>query len=218
LSDPRTWAIDQDMSNATTNRRPATQARSKLTVEKILASATALIVSRATDDFTMTEVAQGADVVIGAVYRYFSDKSQIIAMLLERQNSKVGDSLRAALSEAKTFDALLECVENLSVQYFDLHQSDPLFLGLWSAVQADRILQARDLEDTLANAKDYFDAAKPLYRKVDDDELLTTCTLIIHLLTGTARMATALPADTRQNSIETFNAMARHALIRLELG
>jgi AcrR family transcriptional regulator len=200
------------------NRRPALQARSKVTVEKILASATQLITTRGNDNFTVTEVAQGADVVIGAVYRYFSDRSEIIRMLLERHNNEVADVIKASLSEAKTFDAYLDCVTRLSETYFRMHQSDPLFQGLWSAVQTDSGLQALDLEDTMVNAKVYFETAKPFYVNADDDALLTTCALVIHLLMNTARMATVLPGPMRERSIEIFNRMTRHALVCLERG
>jgi AcrR family transcriptional regulator len=200
------------------NRRPALQARSKVTVEKILASATQLITTRGTDNFTMTEVAEGADVVIGAVYRYFSDKSEIIRMLLERHNSEVANVIHASLTEAKAFDDYLNCVTKLSETYFQMHQSDPLFQGLWSAVQTDDSLQALDLEDTMVNARVYFDVAKPFYSNVDDDELLTTCALVIHLLMNTARMAIVLPEPMRERSIQIFNRMTRHALVSLERG
>jgi AcrR family transcriptional regulator len=197
-------------------RRRATQARSRATVEKILIATAKLITERGADTVTMTEIAQQAGVVIGALYQYFGDRSEIMRALLIRHNEEVTAMLRAPLAEVKTLEDLIEAMQKTYAAYFALHLSDPLYRSLWSAVQTDAALQALDVEDTLSKATYLHGIAKPLYRDVDDDALMATCALILQLALSAARFATAIPEPLQSLSRLTYQRMTREALAGLE--
>jgi AcrR family transcriptional regulator len=197
-------------------RRNASQARSRATVEKILASAAQLISERGADTVTMTEIAQGAGVVIGTLYQYFSDKSEIMRALLAQHNEEVDGMLLAALEGVTTLEQLLDAMRDSYERYFAYHQVDPLFRSIWSAVQTDAGLQAMDAEDTLKKAAMLRDVAYPLYRDVDDEALTATCALILHLALSAARFALALPEPLRGRSRGVYQRMSREALASLE--
>jgi AcrR family transcriptional regulator len=205
------------MRNPTIRRR-ATQARSRATVEKILNAAAKLIAERGGDPVTMTEIAQQSGVVIGSLYQYFSDKAEIMGALLIRHNEEVDLLLGASLENVKTLDQLIDGLEACYAVYFDLHQNDPLFRGIWSAVQTDAGLQALDAEDTLAKGAAVHRLALPLYRDVDSDMLMTTCALMMQLALSAARFALSMPEPLGRLSLGVYQRMSRAALLSLERG
>jgi AcrR family transcriptional regulator len=197
-------------------RRHATQARSRATVEKILSVAAALIAERGADTVTMTEIAQKSGVVIGSLYQYFSDKSEIMRALLIRHNQEVDLLVEGALGGVKTLDDLIDAMQATYATYFDMHQKDPLFRSIWSAVQTDAGLQALDVEDTLGKAATLHKIAAPLYRDVDSDALMTTCALLLHFALSSARFALAIPEPLRSRSLGVYQQMSRNAFASLE--
>jgi AcrR family transcriptional regulator len=187
-------------------------------VEKVLASAAQLIAERGADTVTMTEIAHGAGVVIGTLYQYFSDKSEIMRALLIQHNEEVDGMLLAALEGVSTLEQLLDAMQESYERYFAYHQVDPLFRSIWSAVQTDAALQALDAEDTMKKAAMLRAVAYPLYRDVDDEALMATCALILHLALSAARFALALPEPLRGRSRGVYQRMSREALASLERG
>src|ERR1700694_4312288 len=136
-----------------TGRRRASQARSKATVERILDSAASLIVEKGADGVTMTEIARRSNVVIGSLYQYFADRSAINRALLMRHHAEVRQMAQGELSEVGTFPDFMAAIEAAAAKYYALHQSDPLFNGIWSAVQTDAELQRIDLADMVQNCR-----------------------------------------------------------------
>ncbi|MES1262878.1 MAG: TetR family transcriptional regulator, partial [Peristeroidobacter soli] len=203
-------------TNTAPPRRRAVQARSRATVERILASAAALIAERGADAVTMTEIAQRAEVVIGSLYQYFPDRAGVMAALCERHNADVRQMLVDGIAGVASLDGLTGRIEAITSRYFTLHREDPLFQGLWAAVQTDPTLQALDVADSLRNADILFAAARPLYRAVDEDRLRTTCALVMQLVLSAARFALAIPEPLSGLSAGVFSTMVRSAFLALE--
>jgi AcrR family transcriptional regulator len=193
-------------------RRRASQARSKATVERILDSAASLIVEKGADGVTMTEIARRSKVVIGSLYQYFADKSSINRALLMRHHEDVRRMLKGYLSEVGTFNDFMAAVEAAAAKYYALHQSDPLFNGIWSAVQTDAELQRIDLADTLQNARHLHAIGGPLLPAVDSDELMATCALLIQFALTTGRFALAMPPPLKRQMLPIFRRIMRGAL------
>jgi len=192
-------------------RRLAAQTRSKATVERILDSAAALIVEKGAA-VTMTEIARRSNVVIGSLYQYFADRSAINRALLMRHHEEVRRMLQGYLSEIETFNDFMAAIEAAAAKYYALHQSDPLFNGIWSAVQTDAELQRIDLADTLLNARQLHAIARPLLPAVDSDELMATCALLIQFALTTGRFALAMPAPLKRQMLPIFRRIMRAAL------
>ena len=192
-------------------RRRATQTRSKATVERILDSAASLIVEKGAA-VTMTEIARRSDVVIGSLYQYFADRSAINRALLMRHHEEVRRMLQGYLSDIQTFNDFMAAIEAAAAKYYALHQSDPLFNGIWSAVQTDAELQRIDLADTLLNARQLHAISRPLLPAVDSDELMATCALLIQFALTTGRFALAMPAPLKRQMLPIFRRIMRAAL------
>jgi AcrR family transcriptional regulator len=199
-------------------RRRAVQARSRATVERILAAAAALIAEKGPDGVTMTEIARSADVVIGSLYQYFPDKAGVMAALFEQHAAGVHQMLMAATEGVGSLAELADRVGALVEHYFDLHREDALYRGLWAAVQTDPALQALDLDDSLRNARALFAVARPLYRRVDEGRLLTACALGMQLSLAAARFALALPEPLAGLTAPVFAGMLRETFLGLEEG
>jgi AcrR family transcriptional regulator len=185
-------------------------------VDKILGAAARMIGERGADGVTMTEIAQQSGVVIGSLYQYFADRSAILQALLERHNAEMDRMVEGSLEGVETLDDLVGRVAATYALYFELHQNDPVFRGIWSAVQTDRELQALDVEDTLSKAAYLHGVALPLYRQVDSDALMATCAMILHLSLAAARFATAIPEPLKSLSIGIYQGMTRQALLSME--
>lgn len=198
-------------------RRRASQARSKATVQRILESATALIVERGAEPVTMTEIAQRADVVIGSVYQYFSDKSAIHRAILIRHAAEVRTMLHDRLSQVRTLDDFMAEMNRAFDQYFALHQQDKLVIGLWAIVQTDAELQAIDLEDTMQNARYVASILEPLLPRADPNELLATCVLLVQFALYVGRLARDVPDPVSRQIPKAFKAMMRESLRALRI-
>lgn len=193
-------------------RRRASQARSKATVERILDSASALIVEKGPDAVTMTEIARRAKVVIGSLYQYFADRSAIHRALLLRHHEEVREMLAGHLSGVGSFNEFLASIEAAAARYYDLHQSDPIYNGIWSAVQTDAELQRLDLADTLQNARQLHAISRPLLPAVDSDELMATCALLIQFALTTGRFARSLPPPLKRQMLPIYRRILRTSL------
>ncbi len=108
----------------TPRRRRATQTRSKATVQKILDATTGLIVERGPQGVTMSEIAKRADLVIGSLYQYFTDKSAIYRAILIRHAAEARTLLHHFVSGARTLEELTEALDRSFDAYFELLQKD----------------------------------------------------------------------------------------------
>lgn len=205
------------MTSAKRNeRRSAVQARSKATVERILEAATDLLCKEGADAVTMTAIAREANVVIGSLYQYFSDKSEIMKAILARHNADVDAMVRKGIANLNTMDDFLDAMDRLAEAYFELHRTNPLYKSLWSAVQTDPELQAMDVEDTLQKARLAFAAAKPLYRRVDETELLASCAFVMQTALTAARFALSIPRPLGKRTLGIYQRMSRSLFLELQ--
>ena len=110
-------------------RKLPRQARSRETVERILAAGRAVLAQDGYDAFSTNRVADAADVSPGSLYQYFPDKTAILDVIVDRYWEDVAERVVASLSDRigvpgpamvrGVVDALLAALE-----------ADPALLGL----------------------------------------------------------------------------------------
>ncbi len=200
----------------TPGRRRAVQARSRDTVERILAAATALLAERGPDLVTMSEIARRAGVSLASLYQYFPDKRGVMAALFERHTDEVRAMLAGSLADAGSLDELLGRLSALARGYFEQHREDAAVRGLWAAVQSDPALQALDAADSLRDARILYAAARPFYGAVDETRLLAACALSMQLCAAAARFALAIPPDLAAAAPDVYAEMTVGYLKRLK--
>ncbi|MGH1565435.1 TetR/AcrR family transcriptional regulator [Mumia sp. DW29H23] len=80
-------------------RKRPRQARSRATVERILASGRAVLLRDGYDAFSTNRVAEAAGISPGSLYQYFPNKHAIVAAIVERYSDEVSDKVAAALAD-----------------------------------------------------------------------------------------------------------------------
>jgi AcrR family transcriptional regulator len=196
-------------------RRRATQNRSKVTVQKILDAATDLIVERGAQAVTMSEIAKRADLVIGSLYQYFTDKSAIFRAILIRHQAEARTLLHHYVSTAQTLDALSEALTLCFDAYFEILQKDRLIVGLWAMVQTDPELHALDLEDTLQNARYIASIASPMLPDVEQDRLVAAFMMLIQFALYAGRLSRDTPPGIAAQIPATYKAMFQECFAAL---
>ena len=191
-------------------RRRASQARSKLTVQRILNAASALMIEKGAE-VTMTEIAQRAGVVIGTLYQYFSDKSAIHRAILLQHMAEVRQMLRDFAGQAQTLEQFVKVMELAYEHYFAQHQKDPLYNALWAIVQTDAELQLLDTEDSLENGRYLAGVCSRFLPNIDPDRLVASCALLTQLALTAARFARGIPPNLAQHTRPFFRSLIRVA-------
>jgi AcrR family transcriptional regulator len=126
--------------------RPPQQARSRESLQKLLTSAEHVLSTGGIDDFTVTAVAERAGVSVGAIYRRFSGKEQLLEavkdQLLEQLESAVAEALRSANPGLR---GVVEAFTGAMASAFSGHtRAFPELLSAQSADGAERGLRALD--------------------------------------------------------------------------
>ncbi|HEY1530603.1 MAG TPA: TetR/AcrR family transcriptional regulator [Galbitalea sp.] len=90
------------MDSKAVRYRPPQQDRSRRALQKVLGAAESVLVAKGFDDFTMTAVAEQADVSVGAIYRRFEGKDQLLDAVWDSLLAKMESDLASALDAAES--------------------------------------------------------------------------------------------------------------------
>lgn len=99
-------------------RKQPRQARSRATVEVILAAATRVLARESLAGFNTNRVAEVAGISVGSFYQYFPNKEALMAALIEQAQTAMADALDAALarSAGSPLAAALEAVAQMAIE------------------------------------------------------------------------------------------------------
>lgn len=126
--------------------RPPQQARSRETLQKVLTSAEHVLAVGGIEDFTVAAVAERSGMSVGAIYRRFSGKEQLLEavkdQLLEQLETAVSQSLRSA--EPGLGSAIGAFTAAMAGAFSGRTRTFPALLSAQSAGGAERGLQALD--------------------------------------------------------------------------
>jgi AcrR family transcriptional regulator len=199
-------------TTARPNRSRAAQTRSKATVQRIIDSTIALTMEKGTEPVTMTEIAQRADIVIGAVYRYFEDKSAINRAILLQHNSYMEERIKRHLVNITDADAFIHAMLAIYQMYDESRSRDPMFGSLWSIVQGDTSLQTIETQATLKNASHLLAEAKKHFPGANDDELMASCVFALQLSATASHLNRTMPKALARQMSQTHEQAITNAL------
>jgi len=202
-------------ATARPGRSTATQTRSRATVQRIIDSTIALTIEKGAETVTMTEIAQRADIVIGAVYRYFEDKSAINRAILQQHNSYMEERIQRHLANIADADAFIHAMLSIYQMYDELRSREPMFGSLWSIVQGDSNLQALEAQATLTNAAHLLVEARKHFPSADDDALMASCVFALQLSATASHLNRTMPKALAQQMSRTHQQAIANALNRL---
>ena len=119
-------------------RKSPKQARSRQMVERLIASAHAVLVRDGYDAFSTNRVAEHAGVSPGSLYQYFPNKAALVDTVIDRWSDEISDRVAASLTDRldvvgpdmirTTTDALLTALES----------DAPLLRIVWEELPAAR--------------------------------------------------------------------------------
>ncbi|WP_025357205.1 TetR/AcrR family transcriptional regulator [Kutzneria albida] len=135
--------------------RPPQQARSRMSLRKVLAAAEHVLATSGIEEFTVAAVAEHAGVSVGAIYRRFTGKEQLLHavkdQLLGQLETGVAEALRCAESG---LDGVVAAFTHAMARTFSHH--DRIFPDLLSGQRAERVerglLALAVIQDALAEA------------------------------------------------------------------
>ena len=134
------------MTTASIQRREPTQARSRLTVTRILDAAAAIIDEHGVDAATTRTIADRAGVSYPSLYRFFADRDEVFDRLLERHLTEIDARAEAAEQTwniATVWD-LVDAELDLHIDYYRQHPSSArLWMGGRSSTAVARQVHAR---------------------------------------------------------------------------
>jgi AcrR family transcriptional regulator len=111
-------------------RREPLQARSRETVERILAAAGELILEGGVDAATTTAISARAGVGPSSLYRFFSDRDELFALLLETEVKEI-ERIAQAAEDTWELRSVRDYVQRMLEMFLDYHERRPLFVRLW---------------------------------------------------------------------------------------
>lgn len=176
-------------------RPKPTQRRSRERVERILAVTTALLEEAGSDALRMSEVAQSAEISIGSLYQYFPDKTSLIAELAERYNAEGRACVEREFAEVRTEGDTVPALHRVIDGYYEMFVNYPAMRDIWSAAQADKVLQKLDEADIEAHAAILSRTLVALYPQRPREVLENEALLLMHLICATVRLAMGAKAE-----------------------
>src|SRR5688572_10663656 len=96
----------------TTPSKSPIQARSRATVDAILAATARLLVKHGFDQSSTNQIAEAAGVSIGSLYQYFPSKESLVTALMERHMDEMRVLVFAQLARVQAM-SLLDAVRTM---------------------------------------------------------------------------------------------------------
>jgi AcrR family transcriptional regulator len=127
-------------------RNIPTQARSAATYEKILASATEVLVEDGLNGFNTNAVAERAGVNVGSVYHYFANKNDLLKEMYLVDQGRRNDYVYARFVELPASEDMAEFVAETTRNLIRLRREHPESITLRRACRA--VPELVDLERT----------------------------------------------------------------------
>lgn len=143
--------------------RPPQQARSRESLHKVLAAAEHVLAAQGIEEFTVGAVAEQAGMSVGAIYRRFSGKNQLLYavkdQLLGQLETGVGEALRTA---APGLGGIVGAFVRALADTFARH--DRIFPELLDSQRAEG--RDRGLQALATIQRDFVDAVRPCLPEV----------------------------------------------------
>jgi AcrR family transcriptional regulator len=122
-----------------------------MSLEKVLAAAAHVLATGGLDEFTVAGVAERAGVSVGAIYRRFTGKEQLLHAVKDQLLSGLETGVAAALRSAESgLDGVLAAFTHAVARTFGEH--DRIFPDLLSGQRADRVERGLQALATIQDA------------------------------------------------------------------
>jgi AcrR family transcriptional regulator len=168
-----------------------------------------LIGRKGIDAVTMKEIAALSGGPIASVYQYFPNKSAIIAMLHDRYVEEVRGLVAEHTANISTAGEALEVTERLFDIYYNRMREKPSTQDLLNAIQADKALAERDVQEKRFQAEVFYERTKQFVQEPFRESYLRTLFMMFHMASATLRLALLVPSDEAAKIVDQFKVLVR---------
>jgi AcrR family transcriptional regulator len=152
----------------TNPRKPASQERSRATVDALVEATARILVREGFDKASTNRIAEEAGVSIGSLYQYYPGKEALVAAVIDRHNQAIMRVVHAALAEIAA-QPIEPAVRRLVAVAIEAHRIDPKL----HRVLAEQIPRTGRLADVEAFNRETFGLFRG-YLEHHGDELAMT--------------------------------------------
>ncbi|EME58350.1 TetR/AcrR family transcriptional regulator [Amycolatopsis decaplanina] len=143
--------------------RPPQQARSRESLQKVLAAAEHVLAGQGFEEFTVAAVAEQAGMSVGAIYRRFSGKNQLLYAVKDELLGQLETAVSEALgSAAPGLSGLVDAFTQALARTFARH--DRIFSELLDSQRAEG--RDRGLQALATIQREFVDAARPCLEEI----------------------------------------------------
>jgi len=201
--------LGHDSGSSSSLRRVPKQGRSRDRIDEILKVSMHLIGEKGIDAVTMKEIAALSGGPIASVYQYFPNKSAIIAMLYDRYVDQIRLIIDKMVVDISSAADALDATDTMFDTYYNNLRHNPSTQDLLNAIQADKGLADRDIEETRYQADHFYDATEQFIREEMRDAYRRTLFLMFHMASATLRLALMVPEKEGEVLVAQFKAITR---------
>ena len=173
---------------STNPRKPATQERSRLTVDALLEATARVLMKEGYDRASTNKIAAVAGVSIGSLYQYFPSKEALVAAVIDRHMHEMMQVVRDALIKVATRPIEVAARELVSVM-IDAHRVNPK-LHRVLVEQTPRTGRLENIEamdhEAYALVRGYLEAHRDELDVADPDVAAFVCVTAVEAVTHAA--------------------------------
>lgn len=186
-------------------RRQPVQARSIERVSRILAEAASLISEVGLEATSMSAIARRTEMSLASLYRYFPNKTALLQAIAERHVRRLEQTLRDLLPALDLNNGVNELID----VYARFYRTEPGYKEIWSSVGAIPELQALDLQELHANARDIQVRIRGLFPELDARRAWLASLLLPRACGTILRLGMTLSEEDAQGLNDELKAMVR---------
>jgi AcrR family transcriptional regulator len=170
------------------------QARSRERVRRLLEAADQVLATEGFGALTVRRLAEQADVPVGTIYQFFTDKRAVVDALARRYIAEF-DTMIEALVDAAENERWDDVVEVIIDSAIAMYRSHPGYLAIWTGRHLSPELQQVDDVNNAAIAAGLRRILVAQYGLVDDEQLALQCRVAVQTTDSLLQLAFRLDPE-----------------------
>jgi AcrR family transcriptional regulator len=188
-------------------RRHPSQVRAKLTVDRILQAAEALIAEEGAGELKMRKIALRAEIPIGSLYMYFPNREAIMRAITDHYHALIDASLEETVAAIHAPQDLLAIIGQSVDEYYNFIRTTPAILNLWTGSAYNQVLAQLSIEDSQRTAQIFFQAALPFLSPVQAERALPGFLVCVDMIGSISLVAARLSGEEGENAVQEMKRM-----------
>ena len=153
-------------------RREPVQARAKERVSRILDATEALVIEEGVVNLTVNNIAARADVPIGSMYQYFTNRDEVLRALARRHYRKLDGQLDKTFTAIGSVEDFVNDVRTCLLACWQYARDNEGFSRLFFDAEAWEVMRETDWEDSFSNAQRMAMALQPVVSHIPAKRIL----------------------------------------------